>query len=98
MESGDIDSDGDLDLVLAREWNSIALLINQNGELKEKGKAFGLEAFKGLWHDAKLSDLDGNGTLDIIATNIGIRIKHLTNCSHISNKNTLTIVGHSYVI
>ena len=72
VESGDIDSDGDLDLVLAREWNSIALLINQNGELKEKGKAFGLEAFKGLWHDAKLSDLDGNGTLDIIATNIGL--------------------------
>ena len=72
VEAGDIDNDGDVDLVLAREWNSIALLLNENGQLKEKGKAFGLKTFKGLWQDAKLSDIDGNGTLDIIASNIGL--------------------------
>ena len=72
IEAGDIDNDGDLDLILAREWNSIALLLNNNGQFHEAGKSFGLETYKGLWNDAKLADLDGNGALDIIASNIGL--------------------------
>ena len=57
IEAGDIDNDGDLDLILAREWNSIALLLNNNGQFHEAGKSFGLETYKGLWNDAKLADL-----------------------------------------
>ena len=72
VEAGDIDNDGDVDLVLAREWNSISLLINENGQLKEAKKDLGLNKFKGLWQDIELSDIDGNGTLDIIASNIGL--------------------------
>ncbi|MBO60837.1 MAG: hypothetical protein CMO63_02530 [Verrucomicrobiales bacterium] len=72
VEAGDMDGDGDTDLVLAREWNSIALLQNNAGKFTEAGQALGLGAFKGLWHDAKLTDVNGDGTLDIVASNIGL--------------------------
>ena len=45
---------------------------NDDGKLKETGQALGLGAHRGLWHDAQLSDVNGDGTLDIVASNMGL--------------------------
>ena len=72
VAAGDTDGDGDTDLVLAREWNSIALLQNNAGNFTEAGPALGLAAHSGLWHNAQLADVNGDGTLDIVASNMGL--------------------------
>ena len=76
VQAGDTDGDGDDDLVLAREWNSIALLQNNDGKFTEIGQALGLGGYKGLWHDAKLADVNGDGTLDIVASNMGFNTQY----------------------
>ena len=64
----DIDSDGDLDLILAGDWMPIQIFENQNGTLKRSTK---IEKLRGWWHTISVADADGDGDLDIIAGNHG---------------------------
>ncbi|HEY9118002.1 MAG TPA: FG-GAP-like repeat-containing protein, partial [Roseivirga sp.] len=64
----DIDSDGDLDLILAGDWMPIQIFENQNGALKRSNK---IEKLRGWWHTISVADADGDGDLDIIAGNHG---------------------------
>ena len=68
---GDIDLDGDPDLIVAGEWMPLTIFINENGNLNKSTKAAGLNATKGLWNTVKLADMDEDGDLDIIAGNQG---------------------------
>ncbi|MEO0898861.1 MAG: VCBS repeat-containing protein [Bacteroidota bacterium] len=63
----DLDNDGDMDLVLAMEWETIKLFINEDGELKPKSP----NNWKGWWNTIKVADFDGDGDLDILAGNTG---------------------------
>ena len=70
VSSGDLDSDGDLDLVLAkgRHWplNNRILLNNGQGEF---GPAADLDKTPDRTYTAALADLDGDGDLDIAVSN-----------------------------
>ncbi len=67
----DIDGDGDADLLLAREWNSILLLLNQDGRLTAAADSWGLGKWPGRWNGVAAGDLDGDGRLDLVATSWG---------------------------
>ena len=67
---GDVDDDGDLDLILAREWNAPLLLENVEGRLK--ASALGFESLSGLWSCVAIEDLDGDGLVDIVLGNWGL--------------------------
>ncbi len=66
---GDIDGDGDLDLVTAGEWAPVRIFTNDgSGSFSETQ----LPNSGGWWNEVLLEDWDGDGNLDIIALNHGL--------------------------
>jgi enediyne biosynthesis protein E4 len=73
---GDLDGDGDPDLVLAREWGAPALLRNAGGRLEDRTADAGLAPHLGWWSALALADVDGDGRVDIVAGNVGRNTKY----------------------
>ena len=72
----DINNDGLLDLILVGDWMPITVLLNQDGKnFINATKSLGLDNTEGLWNVVDFSDVDGDGTLDIIAGNTGLNFK-----------------------
>ena len=68
----DVDGDGDLDMILAGDWMSLKVFINENGKFKEEKDAFGSEITAGWWNCLAAGDFNGDGAIDFIAGNYGL--------------------------
>jgi hypothetical protein len=64
----DLDGDGTPELILACEWGPVR--VYRQG--KEITAELGLDKFVGLWQGVTTGDLDGDGALDIVASNWGL--------------------------
>jgi enediyne biosynthesis protein E4 len=68
----DLDGDGWPELLLACEWGPIRVYQNEQGRLTEITQTLGLDSHIGWWRGITTGDLNGNGRLDIIASNWGL--------------------------
>jgi hypothetical protein len=72
----DLDDDGDPDLVLACEWDSLRVFQNDKGVFSEVTAKLGLDRFKGWWNGVTTGDFDEDGHLDIVASNWGLNTQY----------------------
>lgn len=68
----DLNGDGIPELILACEWGPIRVFGLKAGELREITAEMGLAEFTGCWNGVTTGDFDGDGRLDIAASNWGL--------------------------
>lgn len=78
----DIDGDGDPDLLLAGEWMHPMVLRNVGGRFQDASVEMGLSEARGWWSALTTADVDGDGTMDIIAGNLGTNSKYKATPEH----------------
>jgi hypothetical protein len=71
----DIDSDGDLDLMVAGEWMPLTVLKQEKGRFSNHTLNSGLEKSNGFWNRIIGTDLDIDGDIDFVAGNHGLNSK-----------------------
>jgi hypothetical protein len=90
----DLDGDGYPELILACEWGPIRVFHNEHGILSEStfplsagssspnSAASPLNQLTGWWNGVTTGDLDGDGRLDIIASNWGLNTPYRATPEH----------------
>ncbi len=84
----DINDDGWLDLVVAHEWGPVKTFLNVEGRLVDRTTK-SMAALTGWWNGLDACDVDGDGDIDLVATNFGLNTKY--HASH--EKPTLLYYG-----
>ncbi len=67
----DYDGDGWEDLLIAREWNTISIMKNVNGERFLSQEIPEIEGNHGLWYSITAGDFDQDGDDDYLLGNLG---------------------------
>ncbi|MCP5551839.1 MAG: VCBS repeat-containing protein [Akkermansiaceae bacterium] len=68
----DIDNDTDLDLLVSHDWGPIRLWKNEGGgKLRDATAEAGTAALVGRWSGLVGRDIDNDGDIDYLATNLG---------------------------
>lgn len=70
--AGDVDNDGDMDLLSVGDWSGVRIWKNNGaGQFTEQTLESGFDHSQGLWYTLELVDVDDDGNLDVVAGNLG---------------------------
>jgi enediyne biosynthesis protein E4 len=72
----DLTGDGLPELVLACEWGPLRVFRNRAGQLEETTADWRLEGYTGWWNGVAAGDFDGDGRMDLIASNVGANTRY----------------------
>ncbi|HVY71248.1 MAG TPA: VCBS repeat-containing protein, partial [Verrucomicrobiae bacterium] len=78
----DLDQDGLPELILATEWGPVRVFKRVNGIFEEKTREWGLAEYTGWWNGVATVDLDGDGHLEIVASNWGLNTPYRASREH----------------
>jgi len=79
---GDIDGDGDNDLIICGEWMPMSIYENNGQGFVNVTDKYGLAQTTGWWKSLSLVDIDNDNDLDIIGGNIGLNNKFACDQEH----------------
>jgi hypothetical protein len=72
----DIDKNGFDDLIIAAEWSTVSIFMNDRGVLKPMIlEGSGLENTQGWWNIIEPVDIDKDGDIDLVGGNLGLNSK-----------------------
>jgi enediyne biosynthesis protein E4 len=72
----DLDNDGLPELLLACEWGPVRVFRFERGVCRETTRELGLDKYLGWWNGLATGDFDGDGRMDIVASNWGRNSKY----------------------
>jgi hypothetical protein len=72
----DLNGDGFPDLVLACEWGPVRIFWNEKGKLRDATAQLGIDKKIGWWNGVAAGDFDGDGRMDLVASNWGLNTKY----------------------
>ena len=78
----DVDGDGRSDLMVTHQWGVIQFYRNKSGMLINSTENSGLAAASGWWNGISGGDLDGDGDIDFVVSNLGRNTKYHGNQEH----------------
>lgn len=76
---GDLDADGQEELIVAGEWSPIRIFRFFENNWIEKTTDYGLDQSRGLWNTLLVEDVNGDGRIDILGGNFGQNSRIRTN-------------------
>ena len=78
----DLNQDGYPELVLACEWGPIRIFSNRQGHWVETTADWGMLLQTGFWQGVTAADFDGDGRLDLVASNWGLNSSLVASAEH----------------